>query len=143
MTRRQGHQAVKGRASALAAGACIAALVVSGLPALPVSAQTSSTTTPAGTAPSVPDPSVSPTTTIPPWDATPADKPQPGIPATPKAPPPSASKSVPFDEKTAKVVEAETTPTKMVFEHGGSRTAKISTSPVRFKDASGRWSITT
>ena len=55
-------------------------------------------------------------------------------------PPVAATKATGFAEGTSKVVEAETTPTKLVYDNpGGSRTAKISVVPQRFKDGSGKW----
>ncbi len=135
-TRRRSQYRTKSRALGLAAAACIAALVSSGLPGLPASAQSAAPPAPAPQAPASPDPSLSPTTTVPPWDATPKDASK----VVPAPPPADPSKPKGFDEKASTVVAAETTPTKLVYANpDGSRTAKLSTVPQRFKDGSGKW----
>jgi RHS repeat-associated protein len=48
------------------------------------------------------------------------------------------AKGAPFDPAKSKVLDDETTPTKKVFASpDGSRTAELSSGPVRFKDATG------
>ncbi len=137
-----------GRAVTLAASVCISALVMASLPMPPASgapaAPTSTTmaaTEPDSAGSGVP---VSPTTTVPPWDATPKDEPAPGSAPTPPPPPSAepAAESAPagFDPAKSVLIDAETTETKAVYGNpDGSRTAKISTSPVRFKDSIGKW----
>lgn len=131
--RRVTHSYHRGRV--LAAAICISALVTSPLPGIPASAQTSPSAPPVSVG-VIDDPSASPTTTVPPWDATPED-PSTAIPAPP---PQDPSRPKGFDEKASKVVAAETTPTKLVYDNpDGSRTAKLSIAPQRFKDGSGKW----
>ena len=77
-----------------------------------------------------------------------------GLPVAPSAPlqlPPAAGPGpVPgrdnptpkgvFDPATSRPVEALTTPSRVVFANAdGSRTAQVSTRPVRFKDPAGSW----
>ena len=67
-----------------------------------------------------------------------ADAPtSPGDPRTPKR----APKESGFDPARSKVIDDETTATKQVFSNpDGSKTAKVSATPVRFRDpASGKW----
>lgn len=136
------------RAVTLAASVCISALVMASLPMPPASgapaAPTSTTmadTKPDPAASGVP---VSATTTLPAWDATPKDDAAPGSAPTPP-PPPTAEPAVEstsggFDPAKSVLIEAETTETKAVYGNAdGSRTAKISIEPVRFKDSAGKW----
>lgn len=121
-------------------------LVLASAPVAPASAQTStaSTTpapTPASTAAAA---AAGPTTTLPPWDATPKDKPAPGSAPAPSGRPTAKAAPVStvagFDPANSTLIEAETTPTRGVYANpDGTRTHKISTSPVRFKDGAGKW----
>lgn len=127
-------------------------LVLASAPMAPASAQTSpaSTTATTPTTPQTPASTAAaaaagPTTTVPPWDATPKEKPAPGSAPTPPTPP-TAAKAAPvstapgFDPVKSTLIESETTPTRGVYANpDGTRTHKISTSPVRFKDGAGKW----
>ena len=121
------------RASVLAVVLSVAAVLASA-PAVPASAQTSPTSTTttmkSGSAPAAV--STSPTTTVPPWDAAPKEKSEPGSaptpPVSPTAKPAPASAPTGFDPGKSVLIEAETTPTKAVYENAdGTKTAKIST----------------
>ena len=137
-----------GRVVAMA-GVMTVALAVGSLASVAQAVPTSTTTTakPGPTAPgsSSPAPPASPPTTVPPWDATPTGAPTPGTaPAPPPAPgaptSPATSGASGFDAASSVPIDAETTPTKVVYANpDGTKTAKISQAPVRFKDSAGKW----
>jgi RHS repeat-associated protein len=61
-------------------------------------------------------------------------------PATGQRPAPTPAPPQAFDPTTATLVDSETTPTRAVYDRpDGTRTAVVSTRPVRFRDTAGSW----
>lgn len=114
------------------------------VPASAAGAAQTPTSTTSKPGPATPGQPTIPTTTIPPWDATPTNATTAGTPPTPPQGPGAASKAGPttagFDPAASVPIDAETTPTKLVYANpDGTKTAKISLAPVRFRDGAGMW----